>query len=66
VGRSRPRSECSDFWALAHTSLYGAWPVTGAPETDGSVQTIGVSLLTNYSLPFELISLCSGRHFSAP
>jgi NADH-quinone oxidoreductase subunit J len=45
------------FWGLAHTSLYGAWPVAGAPETDGSIQTIGVSLLTTYSLPFELISL---------
>jgi NADH:ubiquinone oxidoreductase subunit 6 (subunit J) len=45
------------FWGLARTSLYGAWPITGAPESDGSVATIGVSLLTTYSLPFELISL---------
>ena len=45
------------FWGLARTSLYGAWPVAGIPVTDGSVQTIGVSLLTTYSLPFELISL---------
>ena len=27
------------------------------PETDGSVQAIGIALLTTYSLPFELISL---------
>jgi NADH-quinone oxidoreductase subunit J len=45
------------FWALARTSLFGAWPATGIPVTDGSVQSIGVSLLTTYSLPFELISL---------
>jgi NADH-quinone oxidoreductase subunit J len=45
------------FWGIAHTSLCSAWPVTNASQTDGSVQTIGISLLTTYSLPFELISL---------
>jgi NADH-quinone oxidoreductase subunit J len=45
------------FWGIAHTSLYGSWPVTGGIETDGSVQAIGIALLSTYSLPFELISL---------
>jgi NADH-quinone oxidoreductase subunit J len=45
------------FWGIAHTSLYGCWPVTGGTETDGSVQAIGIALLSTYSLPFELISL---------
>ena len=34
-----------------------AWPAPAAPAGDGSVQAIGVALLTTYSLPFELISL---------
>lgn len=45
------------FWGLARLSVHGAWPAAGTPATDGSVQVIGVSLLTTYSLPFELISL---------
>ena len=34
-------------------------PAQAAPEreADGSVRAIGISLLTTYSLPFELISL---------
>jgi NADH-quinone oxidoreductase subunit J len=45
------------FWGIAHLGLHGQWPVQAAPETDGSVQAIGIALLTTYSLPFELISL---------
>jgi NADH-quinone oxidoreductase subunit J len=45
------------FWGVSRLSLHGAWPVAGAPGTNDSVQAIGTSLLTTYSLPFELISL---------
>jgi NADH:ubiquinone oxidoreductase subunit 6 (subunit J) len=45
------------FWSLARTGLHGAWPAAGTRVAGGSVQAIGVSLLTTYSLPFELISL---------
>lgn len=45
------------YWSLARTGLGGAWPVAATRVADGSVQAIGVSLLTTYSLPFELISL---------
>ena len=45
------------FWGIVHTSQYGAWPAARTPVNDGSVRIIGVSLLTTYSLPFELISL---------
>ncbi len=45
------------FWGLRQLGLQGAWPAAGTPAADGSVQAIGVSLLTTYSLPFELISL---------
>lgn len=44
------------FWGVARLSLDGRWPAP-APAADGSVQAIGVALLTTYSLPFELISL---------
>jgi NADH:ubiquinone oxidoreductase subunit 6 (subunit J) len=45
------------FWGVARLSLQGRWPAPAAPAGDGSVQAIGISLLTTYSLPFELISL---------
>ena len=45
------------FWGVARLSLQGRWPAPAAPVGDGSVQAIGISLLTTYSLPFELISL---------
>ena len=44
------------FWGISRLSLQGDWPVS-APTADGSVQAIGIALLTTYSLPFELISL---------
>lgn len=43
---------------LARVSLQGPWPVPATPAPgSGSVAAIGTSLLTTYSLPFELISL---------
>jgi NADH-quinone oxidoreductase subunit J len=45
------------FGGIARLSLLGPWPAAAGGAADGSVQAIGVSLLTTYSLPFELISL---------
>ncbi len=45
------------FFGVAGLSLHGPWPVPAAPTTDGSIAAIGVSLLTTYSMAFELISL---------
>jgi NADH-quinone oxidoreductase subunit J len=45
------------FWGIAKLGLNHQWPVPGAPVNDGSVKAIGVSLLTTYSLAFEVISL---------
>jgi NADH-quinone oxidoreductase subunit J len=45
------------FWGLSQLGAYGKW---ASPETrvnDGSIKAVGVSLLTTYSLAFELISL---------
>jgi len=45
------------FWALTRLGARANWP---APETlsqSGSLKAIGISLLTTYSLAFELISL---------
>ena len=44
------------FAALATLGSRTQWP--NAPKvTDGSVKTIGIELLTNYSMVFELISI---------
>lgn len=45
------------FAGLAWLVLNTVWQAPGALATDGSVQAIGVALLTTYSVPFELISL---------
>ncbi len=45
------------FGGVARLSVSGAWPAAAERVSDGSVQAIGVLLLTTYSLPFELISL---------
>lgn len=45
------------FWGIAKLGLNHKWPVPGTPANDGSVKAIGVSLLTTYSLAFEVISL---------
>jgi NADH-quinone oxidoreductase subunit J len=42
---------------LAHLATTGPWKVPATLTSDGSVQAIGLALLTTYSLPFELISL---------
>jgi NADH-quinone oxidoreductase subunit J len=44
------------FWGVSRLSLQAHWPAR-ARAADGSVQAIGIALLTTYSLPFELISL---------
>ncbi len=45
------------FWGVSLLSLNGNWSTPAARVTDGSVHAIGVSLLTTYSMAFELISL---------
>lgn len=45
------------FVGMAHLSLTGPWTAPTKLVTDGSIRAIGISLLTTYSLPFELISL---------
>ena len=43
------------FWGLRWLAGSARWPAV--PGGDGSVKAIGVSLLTTYSLAFELISV---------
>lgn len=45
------------FWAITRFAHAGGWAHAPAQQADGSVRALGVSLLTTYSLPFELISL---------
>ncbi|PTX90683.1 NADH-quinone oxidoreductase subunit J [Opitutus sp. ER46] len=45
------------FWGISFLSLKGGWTVPAERVTDGSVRAIGISLLTTYSMAFELISL---------
>jgi NADH:ubiquinone oxidoreductase subunit 6 (subunit J) len=45
------------FWALCRLGTHGDWAVPAHTANDGSIQAIGRSLLTTYSLAFELISL---------
>lgn len=44
-------------WGLSRLSLQGPWVAPAAPAADGSIKAIGISLLTTYSMAFELISL---------
>jgi len=44
-------------WGLSQLSLRGPWVAPAARVNDGSIKAIGVSLLTTYSMAFELISL---------
>jgi NADH:ubiquinone oxidoreductase subunit 6 (subunit J) len=44
-------------WGLSRLSLRGPWAAPAAPAGDGSIPAIGASLLTTYSMAFELISL---------
>lgn len=45
------------FYTISRLSLGAPWRAPERLLTDGSVQAIGLSLLTTYSLAFELISL---------
>jgi len=45
------------FTGLCRLGLEEKWTAPASRVSDGSVKAIGVSLLTTYSLPFELISL---------
>lgn len=44
-------------FAVAHLGLSGPWQEPATRLNDGSVEAIGLALLTTYSLPFELISI---------
>ncbi len=45
------------FWGTSILSLHGQWTTPAAHASDGSIRAIGISLLTTYSMAFELISL---------
>jgi NADH:ubiquinone oxidoreductase subunit 6 (subunit J) len=45
------------FWGLWHLGAQQDWAAPAARLSDGSVSAIGKSLLTTYSMAFELISL---------
>ncbi len=45
------------FFGLVQVGARGNWTLVTAPAIDGSIQNIGRSLLTTYSMAFELISL---------
>ena len=45
------------FWGMAILGVNTMWPVAAAKINDGSVKAIGQSLLTTYSMVFELISV---------
>jgi NADH:ubiquinone oxidoreductase subunit 6 (subunit J) len=45
------------FWTAARLGVLGNWPTPAIDTRDWSVQAIGVSLLTTYSMAFEVISL---------
>ena len=47
----------SIFWSLARLGVTGNWPVLAVNQASGSVETIGIALLTTYSMAFEVISL---------
>ncbi len=67
------------FWSLARLGVCGDWPTLAVNQSSGSVETIGVQLLTTYSMAFEVISLVlfvailgaiaiarTGRHHHSP
>ena len=45
------------FWGLSSLAGKTAWILPAARINDGSLEEVGKSLLTNYSMVFELISL---------
>ncbi len=44
-------------FALGYAAVNAQWMAPAAKVNDGSVKAIGISLLTNYSMVFELISI---------
>lgn len=45
------------FLSMSHLSLAGPWPQPVAARGDESLRAVGISLLTQYCMAFELISL---------
>jgi NADH-quinone oxidoreductase subunit J len=45
------------FWGLSALASKTAWILPAARINDGSLEEVGKSLLTNYSMVFELVSL---------
>jgi NADH-quinone oxidoreductase subunit J len=45
------------FWGLSALAVKTAWIPPAARVNDGSLEEVGRSLLTNYSMAFELISI---------
>ena len=45
------------FWGVARLGLTGDWTTVEIRTSDGSIERIGVELLTRYSLAFEGISI---------
>jgi NADH-quinone oxidoreductase subunit J len=45
------------FWALARVGLTGNWPTPVLTPVDGTVEMIGVALLSQQGLAFEAIAL---------
>ena len=44
-------------WVLAYTAMNAQWMAPMVKENDGSVTKVGESLLTTYSMVFELVSI---------
>ena len=45
------------FWSVARLGVFGNWPTPAVRVNNGSIEAIGVALLTTYSMAFEVISL---------
>lgn len=45
------------FWSVARLGILGDWTTPAIRLKDGTVEDIGVALLTTYSMAFEVISL---------
>lgn len=44
-------------WVLASTAMSAKWMIPATKINEGSMQDVGASLLTNYSMVFELVSI---------
>ncbi|MDR9500552.1 MAG: NADH-quinone oxidoreductase subunit J [Desulfurivibrionaceae bacterium] len=44
-------------WVLASTAMKATWMVPALKENEGTVKQVGESLLTTYSMVFELVSI---------